>query len=260
MKKTLQQIITFVSFILILLILNNSVKSYLVAQEIENYNTILLVRTASNIILSLVSLFVIKKLNLFELGGLKAIKTEKKGLLIFPLIYLVALNLLFADDIPNFTNTNLIILLIYCLSIGVSEELSLRSVLLPLFIKHFGNSKKSVIKSIFAAAAIFGLLHLIKFDKGIYGEISQFFFATFIGIMFGALLIVTKRIYPLIIIHMLIDLAAKLDDIGVNFKAEGINETDLTGAIFTVIITLPCLFYGMYIMKKHIPNDLSITK
>ncbi len=230
-------------------------KSYLISLSIENYNTVLITKTISNIILGIISILIVKKLDLFELGGLKPVKTEKKLLLIFPFIYVAGLNLVFGDDIPNFTSINLIVLLLYCLSIGIAEELSLRSVLLPLLIKYFGNSKKSVVKSIFIAAIIFGLLHFIKFDKGVYGEISQFFFATFIGVMFGALLIVTKRIYPLIIIHMLIDFAAKLDSVGVNFKPEGINETDIIGAVFTVIITLPCLFYGMYIMKKYIPEN-----
>ncbi|WP_299709982.1 CPBP family intramembrane glutamic endopeptidase [uncultured Tenacibaculum sp.] len=257
MKKTLQQIILFIGFVLILLIANNSVKNYLIANELQDYNTYLLVRTASNVILSIVSLFVIKKLDLFELGGLTSKKTEHKKLLIFPLVFLVALNLLFADDISSFTTENLIILTVYCLSIGISEELSLRSVLLPLFIRHFGNSKKSIIKSIFVAAAIFGALHFIKFDKGIYGEVSQFLFATFIGVMFGALLIITKRIYPLIIIHMLIDFAAKIDDIGSPLLESSASETSLAGAIVTTLFTLPCLFYGMYIMKKYIPEESS---
>ncbi|WP_299678785.1 CPBP family intramembrane glutamic endopeptidase [uncultured Tenacibaculum sp.] len=260
MKKTLQYTILFIILILIKSIINVNIKSYLIFHNVENYNIVLVTKTISNIILGIISILIVKKLDLVKFSGIKPVKIEKKLLLIFPLVYIVGLNLLFADDIPNFTTTNLIVLLTYCLSIGIAEELSLRSVLIPLLIKYFGYSKKSIIKSVLIAATIFGLLHFIKFDKGVYGEISQFFFATFIGVMFGALLIVTKRIYPLIIIHILIDFAAKLDDIGVNFKPEGINETDLTGAIFTVIITLPCLFYGMYIMKKHIPNELAITK
>ncbi|SNR14334.1 CPBP family intramembrane glutamic endopeptidase [Tenacibaculum jejuense] len=260
MKKALQYTILFIILILLKSIINVNIKSYLIFHNVENYNIVLVTKTVSNIILGIISILIVKKLDLVKFSGIRPVKIEKKLLLIFPLVYIVGLNLLFADDIPNFTTTNLIVLLTYCLSIGIAEELSLRSVLIPLLIKYFGDSKKSIIKSVLIAATIFGLLHFIKFDKGVYGEISQFFFATFIGVMFGALLIVTKRIYPLIIIHMLIDFAAKLDDIGVNFKPEGISETDLTGAIFTVIITLPCLFYGMYIMKKHIPNELSITE
>lgn len=259
MKTTLKHILLFVFLLLIIPTVNNIIKSYLISQEIQEYNTLLLVKTISNLILSIISFVCIKKLNLSELGGLRNKKTEKKRLLIFPLLYLVALNLVFADDIPNFTISNLIVLSIYCLSIGFSEELSLRSVLLPLFIKHFGNDKKSVVKAIVIAAVVFGLLHLIKFDKGIYGELSQLCFATFIGVLFGALLITTKRIYPLIIIHSLIDFAAKIDTIGIPFQAKTASETEISGAIFSVIFTLPCLLYGIYIMRKHIPQELSNT-
>jgi membrane protease YdiL (CAAX protease family) len=199
-----------------------------------------------------VSFFIARKLDLIQLGGLSKVKSEKLWILIFPLLFLVALNGLFLDTIPNYDSLNLLILSIYCLSIGLSEELSLRSVLLPLLIRFFGKSKKSYTKAIFISALIFGLLHLIKFDKGIYGEISQVFFATFIGVMFGAILLVIKRVYPLIIIHAVIDFVAKLDSINRPVKEAILRPVNIENSFITILLTIPCLIYGIYIIKKHI--------
>lgn len=251
-KYILKQIILFTFFITILLITNNFVKDYLLSNNITSYNTYLFTRIISNLLLATVSFIVAKKLNLFKLGGLSKIEPEKPWLIIFPLVFLVLLNGLFLDSIPSYSISNLLMLAIYCISIGISEELSLRSVLLPLFSKYFGDNKKAQIKAVFIAALLFGLLHLIKFDKGIYGEISQVFFASFIGVMFGAILLVIKRIYPLIIIHAVIDFVAKLDSIGKPIKEVITNPMDLGSAVLSILLTFPCLIYGIYVLKKRL--------
>jgi membrane protease YdiL (CAAX protease family) len=118
-------------------------------------------------------------------------------------------------------------------------------------IKRFGKTKRNIILSVFASALFFGFIHLIKFDKGIYGELSQVFFATFIGVMFGFLLVITKRIYPLIIIHAIIDFVAKLDATGVPIKQKIAEPTSVENAILTTLLVLPCLIYGIFLMKKY---------
>lgn len=251
-KYILKQITLFTFFITILLITNNLVKDYLLSNNITSYNTYLFTRIISNILLATVSFIVAKKLNLFKLGGLSKGKPKKPWLIIFPLIFLASLNGLFLDSIPNFSIYNLLMLAIYCISIGISEELSLRSVILPLFSKYFGDNKKAQIKAVFITALLFGLLHLIKFDKGIYGEVSQVFFASFIGVMFGAILLAMKRIYPLIILHAIVDFVAKLDSVGKPIKEVITNPMDLESAVLSILLTVPCLIYGIYVLKKHL--------
>lgn len=251
-NKTLIQIILFTLFITVVLITNNIVKNYLLNNGITTYNIHLTAKSISNILLGFISFLVAKKLELIELGGLSKVKPKKLWIAIFPLVFLVLLNVLFMDSIPSYNSFNLIILVIYCLSIGFSEELSSRSVLLPLIAKYFGNDRKAKIKAVFLSALLFGVLHLIKFDKGLYGEVSQVLYATFIGVMFGATLLVTKRVYPLIIIHAFIDFAAKLDTISLPVKEVISNPMDIESAVFTIVLTLPCLIYGFYVIKKHV--------
>ncbi len=259
-KSFLNQILFFTLFIAIILVANNFIKEFLLRNHITSYNIHLGVKTLSNCILGLVSFFTARKLNLSTIGGLSNVKPKKLWLLIFPTLFLVLLNVLLMDLVPNYNSLNVFILTIYCLSIGISEELSVRSVLLPLLSNYFGNDRTAQIKAIVISALLFGLLHLIKFDKGIYGELSQVFFATFIGLMFGALLIVTKRIYPLIIIHALIDFVAKLDSINLPVKEVVSISMDLENSLLSVLLTLPCLLYGIYIIKKHIHLEKAISK
>lgn len=250
MKTTLKHILLFTFFLLFFLLSRNLFSNYLLNNDINSYNYHLVLKIFLNIILASVSFVVAKKLNLINLGGLSNVKPQKLTLLIFPIIFLTLLNGIFLDNIPSFSLTNLFLLTIYCISIGFSEELSLRCVLLPLLSRFFNNSRKAKIKAILISSLIFGLLHLIKFDKGIYGEVSQLFFATFIGVMFGALLVVTKRVYPLIIIHAIVDFVAKLDSIGLPIKSTVYNPMDLESAIISSLLTLPCLIYGLFLIKN----------
>ncbi|WP_298781347.1 CPBP family intramembrane glutamic endopeptidase [uncultured Polaribacter sp.] len=252
-KSILNKVILFILFIALISTTNNIIKNYLINNGIDDYNIHLAFNIISKSILGLVSFMVAKRLDLIQLGGLSKTKPKKLWLVIFPLLFLVLLNIDSLDSIPNFSILNISLLVIYCIVIGISEELSLRSVLLPLISKYFGNNRKAQIKAVFISALIFGFLHLINFDKGIYGEIAQLFFATFIGIMFGALLLVIKRVYPLIIIHAIIDFVAKLDSINKPVKAMVYNPMDINDSILTILITLPCLIYGLYIIKKQVP-------
>lgn len=234
------------------IILKRLTVSYLAENQSISYETYLLTKTIYNIILAVVSLYMIKVNRLKELAGISKVTPKKITLVIIGGLYLVLLNIIFGDDITNATITNVSVLLIYCISIGLSEELSIRGFLQSSLVHYFKNPKKAV----FIASLFFGVVHLIHFDKGIYGELSQVFYATFIGVMFGVLLLITKRIYPLIIIHTLIDFFAKIDRVGQDFNIENINvnATSLPNAVLSVLIVLPCLLYGMFLMKKYITN------
>lgn len=168
------------------------------------------------------------------------------------MIYLVSINLVFSDEIDNNKlYPNIALLLLYAMTIGFAEELSMRSFIQSLCIKYFRNSRKRIFSCVLATSLLFGLLHLLKFNNGIYGEISQVLYAAFIGFMFGAILVITKRIYPLAIAHALIDFASKLDAAGIPVTEEATKETPLIISAITVLIVLPCLIYGIFIFKKY---------
>lgn len=251
-KQIWKQLILFISILLLVVIIREYILHWLVKKEIVSYKIHTMVGGFANLILIFISYYFIKKDNLEKTAGLKSVKLKKWYLLLFPLIYLSLLNAIFLDDInTDVLMPNIIFLLLYTISVGVSEELSIRGFIQSYLIDNSDNTKKSVIKSVLFASLFFGGIHLINFDKGIYGELSQVFFASFIGIMFGALLVITKKLVPLMIIHSIIDFIAKLDSAGIPIREKISNPMSLENALFSVLLTVPCLVYGMFLMRKY---------
>jgi hypothetical protein len=251
-KHFWNQLTLFIVGLLLLLVVREYFSLQLIKNGIESYRIHTLVGISANILLIGISYFFIKKNGLLHIAGLKGTKLKKWHLLIFPLIYVAGLNVLTMDDVnTDVLLPNILILLLYSLSVGISEELSIRGFLQSHVIHYFGKTEKNIRLSVFAAALFFGIIHLINFDKGIYGEVSQVLFATFIGVLFGFLLVVTKRIYPLIIVHAIIDFVADLDSAGIPIKEKISMATSIDNAFYIVVLALPCLLYGIYLMKKH---------
>ena len=194
--KSKTSLIPLFLFVIILIIIIGSrewTTNILIEQGIISYSAHSLFSTGVNVVMSIIAYLFIKKYQLQSLAGIKKRAITHAWLLLYP-VYLILVNALFMDEIPtDHLFMNITILLVYCISIGYSEELSLRGFMQSYLIKAYGYSKRGVVFAVFGAGFIFGLLHLLKFDKGLYGEISQVFFALFIGVLFGALLLRTKR-------------------------------------------------------------------
>lgn len=207
-----------------------------------------------NTIYTLVSFYFINKYQLLNLAGLgKRFKLKNWVLLIFPL-YLALINYTSLDTVSyeSIPGLDYILFFLWALSVGFSEEFMLRGFVQSLLLKHYGNTKKGIYLSVIGAAMIFGLLHLLKFDKGLYGEIAQVLFATFIGTMFGAILLRTNKLWPLILIHAIIDIFGNLDIF--EFAKEVVEkptiEEQLTNSIVVTVVVLPCFIYGLILLRK----------
>ncbi|WP_299772601.1 CPBP family intramembrane glutamic endopeptidase [uncultured Pseudoteredinibacter sp.] len=240
-----------VTFIAILMLREFS--THLLLQNgIHDYQIHTAVDIAANVLLVLISIILINQNGLRSIAGLGNVKTEKWYLLLFPLFYLVGLNLLITDaPSSQATMASIAIFLVNCLSIGFAEELTIRGFLQSFLIKHFGKTKKGVLSAVVLASVFFGLVHLIKFDNGLYGEMAQLAFASFIGLMFGIVLVLTKRIYPLIIIHAVVDLFADLGEVGMPIQ-EKLNEAgSLENALLIILLTSPCLIYALVLMVRY---------
>jgi membrane protease YdiL (CAAX protease family) len=216
--------------------------------------------SAFNILYALVSIYFIKKYKLIAFAGLGKQKFKNWFLLIFP-FYIIILNWPEPGDIDyaSISTINYIAVLIWSLSVGFSEELMLRGFIQSLFLKKFATTKKRLVLSVLGAAFIFGILHLVKFDKGIYGEITQVIYATFIATMFGALLLRTHKIWPLIIVHALIDFVGNLEKFQATettIKLISKEPQTLEDSIVIVLVVLPCFIYGLLLLRKVKIDDI----
>ncbi|GGG31183.1 hypothetical protein GCM10011344_35140 [Dokdonia pacifica] len=257
-KTSLIPLVAFIAILILIISSREWTTDLLITQGITSYTSHSLFSTGVNIVMSIIAFVFIRKYQLQSLAGIRTGKVQHMWLLLYPL-YLILINILFMDEIPTDNLwMNILVLLIYCISIGYSEELSLRGFMQSYLIKAYGHSKKGIVFSVFGAAFIFGVLHLFKFDKGMYGEVSQVFFALFIGVLFGALLLRTKRLYPLIIIHALIDFFAKLDGMGIPKTATEVTpqSSSLMSALITTLIVAPCLVFGIIMLRKVTVKEL----
>ncbi|PQJ20604.1 CPBP family intramembrane glutamic endopeptidase [Tenacibaculum sp. SG-28] len=251
-NKFWNQLVIFVISLLAIVTVREYFSYQLIEKGIDSYQIHTFLSIGANLFLILLSYFLIKKNGLTKIAGLKGTKLEKVHLLIFPLFFLVLLNVFLMDDInTDFLIPNILVLIIFSISIGFAEELSIRGFLQSHLIHHFGKTKNNIILSVLASALFFGVLHLLNFDKGIYGELSQVCFATFVGIMFGFLLVITKRIYPLIIIHAIVDFVAKLDAAGIPIKEKIRQSMSVENSVYIVLLAIPCLIYGVFLMKSY---------
>jgi len=216
-------LIIFLLVVICILLVREYFSRQLLVRRVDSYQMHAVLAITANIFLALFAYFLIKQNNLFRLAGLRSVELRKWYLLIFPLVYLVGINLVLMDDIKiGAPFSAFVLLLINCVSIGVSEELSMRGFLQSHLINRFGEQR--LVACVFMSALLFGLIHLIKFDKGIYGEISQIAYATFIGVMFGS--------------------------------PKASQFVSLENAIFITLLGAPCLLYAMYLMKKFELSDI----
>lgn len=246
-KYSWKQLFVFIMFYLLIL----AIRQYSLSEIDNSFQSQALLNIVSNLTLIGISVFFIKTNKLMGIAGLSGSFFNKIGLTVFPLVYLVSLNLIFSDTInkENFF-LNFSILTIYALTIGFAEELTIRGFMQSFLIKKIGHSKKNVFWAIVLTSLFFGLLHFIKFNNGVYGEIAQVLYASFIGFMFGAILLVTKSMYPLVIVHTMVDFASKLDSMGISVTENATKETPFINNILTVVLVLPCLLYGFFVFKK----------
>jgi membrane protease YdiL (CAAX protease family) len=99
--------------------------------------------------------------------------------------------------------TGLVLLLVLAISVGFSEELVLRSYLIPRLERLLHSTWASVLVS----AAVFGLLH---WKSGILNVCHAFL----AGIVYGIAFVWTRRLWPVAIAHAMYDFSAFLSDAG----------------------------------------------
>ena len=104
-----------------------------------------------------------------------------------------------------------------------------------------------------ASSFAFGLVHLFKFDKGVVGELTQVIYAFFYGVFYGAILLRTNKIIPIAIIHGLNNFVFQFDLLSTEttkavIESQGL-VSQLTGAMFTTLLTLPLFIVGLYHLR-----------
>lgn len=209
-------------------------------------------------LLIILSIYLLKKLNLFIYLGLdKPFKMNNPTALIAPSVIIgltifSKLNLYLA-----ISTSNLFIFLFSVILTGVFEEISMRGILLPLFVKLFSYKKKSFYLAAIFSSLIFGTLHYLNIymreDYGFDIATSQVIFAFCIGIYFCGLFFRTGSIITSILIHSAINFGfgtTSLEKIRDGYTPPIGREIDsFTELLPTLILYLIIITIGLLMIK-----------
>ena len=132
----------------------------------------------------------------------------------------------------------LISLILYAITIGLTEELMIRGWILNEFLERYGNNKKNVILSIFFSALIFGGMHISNIWAGgqtVSETLIQILFAVEAGIFFGALYFRTRNLWAISFLHGFYDFSLILREVNL-IKDCVSNETSLNYNMYSLFI------------------------
>lgn len=152
------------------------------------------------------------------------------------------------------------------LSTGWVEEVMGRGLVLAPILQKWGSTRKGVFAGVLVSSALFGLAHLANLIMGrayLVNALAQIVYCVFFGVLFAALLLRNRTIWPVMLLHALFDFAGNLGELtpGAVINGPSAPLEPLT-ALLTVLIFLPLFIYGLVLLRKAqpIPSELPETK
>ena len=199
-------------------------------------------------------IFLLQKLSLLSQVNFHPVKVSSPQYLLIPFVFPMVLAL---PSILNIHSSDLLIdsLWISCLAfllMAMAEEVLMRGIVLSLLLKKFGTG--SFMKSVLISAALFSLMHLINLYRwNFINVLIQMIVAFYFGVFFGALMLKTKNLFYLGLIHGLVNIFFNLDAILRKPSTTKYVDTwqDILKAILTTAIILcPLFIIGLIIVRK----------
>lgn len=161
---------------------------------------------------------------------------------------------------------------------GVMEEFGIRGVLLPILIQKWGGTKNAVIKAVWTTSIVFGLLHgidLISYfikngslsSEYIIVKLFHILYTVMFGVFAGALVVYTKSIWGIIVIHALHDIISSVEFVIVKplvagqlsfangmetlVGANSFLSSGYASIVFACIFEIPAFCVGIILLKKY---------
>lgn len=165
---------------------------------------------------------------------------------------LIITTIVFIQNVPNVQNSNVgtvINLLLYCISIGIAEELLCRGWIQNEFIEKYGDSRKGVITSVVLSSFIFGAMHFLNIFAGQtpLETILQVLQATSAGFLFGALYYKTGNIWASITLHAVYDFSIMLGEISLYRACTTLEDPSLSLTLYGYFLS--SIIIGLYTLN-----------
>lgn len=187
-------------------------------------------------VLSVILFLFAKRNDLMHYFGLCRLQGSGRQFLYFlPLIMVSSVN--FWNGVScNQSASEVVLFVISMIGVGFLEELIFRGFLFKAM------SRDNVKSAIVVSSLTFGFGHIVNLLRGaeLAENLCQLIYASAIGFCFTVLFFVGKSIIPCIIVHAVVNSTSF-------FGVEG----NLTLQIITtIIITVVCVAYGVYLLQK----------
>jgi len=192
---------------------------------------------------------------LWRFDWIKASRFNRLGniptwaIVIIILIYKIPLELYaFTGDFAiKFPNSPLAVAnLVFSLQTGLVEETIFRALVLVAMISAWGQTKKGQIKAIVLSSVFFGVMHMINILIRPFGVVLfQAIVASLPGILYAAIVLARKSLWPAIALHWLTNAAVNIKLIG----NDGYQETFSMWIIYAIIL-IPIIAYSAFLIWK----------
>lgn len=242
---------TLVFLLLLLLPFDNMLE----ASGMEGFTSIHLGDILKNIVIIIYGILMIRRLGYLRISGLKNLIPKYPLLIIVPLYFAVIGPLwyyYFGYEFHNITTADVLLLLLAMLTVGISEEVIFRGLVLPNLLKG-ASPEQPILIPIVLASLLFGVLHLLNLfnaDSQFPTVIAQVIYATFFGVAFGIILLKSKSLFALGLLHGLINFFNSLDELPGAVEPAIMEEYAIQEAVFSVLVVLPFLWYAL----KQLPS------
>jgi hypothetical protein len=203
----------------------------------------------ANLLLSLLAYRLLAARNQLKIAGINSPRTYAAWsyLLLLPFLFLFTGGGIFniGEALEGVSFSKLLPFTLYMISIGLVEEFVFRGVIQSCFLSSFSNDKLAVV----SASILFALIHFYNFftvDTDLQPVTNQVFFAANLGLLMGAVLYVTRNIWPIVIYHFLVDFFAHLPMLeSAEAVVQSTTETSSPEMYPIASIILTFLFYSI---------------
>ncbi|MBN1876421.1 MAG: CPBP family intramembrane metalloprotease [Anaerolineae bacterium] len=228
-----------------------------VGQSGDELVTVLIGHTLTGLLL----VWLLLKLDLFQHAGFTPLKQWRAVGLVWPFVIFTLLNLdslISGSLVIDTSRPGLLVIYIFRnLAIGFLEEVMARSVVLVVMLQKWGNSRRGVYRAVLVASVLFGISHIFNFLAGrtpVLASLTQMTYSFVFGVAFCACFLRNNSIWPVMVMHALVDMAGGLRHISVGGASQvPIANNTMAQVINTLIISVPLLLYGLFILRKVNP-------
>jgi membrane protease YdiL (CAAX protease family) len=202
-------------------------------------------RFIGKVIISTLAVTLITMLGWLKEIGFTLRLNWREWLSYLPLLILPVLSAL-VSDFQVTSPTQITFFALFAFAIGFAEEVIVRGIFLRIFLP------KGRLYAVLMSSLIFGLMHLgnllIGADLG--STLTQVVYATLIGIAFAGVMLYGSSIWPLIVIHALVDFFPKLS--GPSADNSGV---DIVSALVLIAVQIPFAIYGCWLLRRRMKAE-----